>query len=158
MPRTRPDPFLLAAAGVGLVHAAASASWGLGSPWLASTVGDWAVTWRAEEPLLVGAVLLVVAAVKTAAAVLPLVRHRLPSPRWTTTACAAGALGLAVYGLANAAGAWLVLSGLVGDPTADPAALWGHAALWDPLFAAWGLLLLTGLRRTTAAVAAAPNP
>ncbi|GAA5146515.1 hypothetical protein GCM10023340_17530 [Nocardioides marinquilinus] len=147
LPSTRHDPFLLAAAALGLVHAAASASWGLGSPWLASTVGEWAVSWRAEEPLLVGAVLLAVAAVKAAAAVLPLVRDRLPAPRWTTSACWAGALGLTVYGLVNAASAWLVLAGVAGDGTADRAALWGHAALWDPMFAAWGLLLVVGLRR-----------
>lgn len=77
---------------------------------------------------------------------------RLPARPWRAL-CWAGAVVLVAYGVANTAGAWAVWAGLVDSPAADPAspdhaALLGHALLWDPLFALWGLLLCAGLARS----------
>lgn len=145
---------LLAAGAVGLVHATASASWALGSSWLVDTVGAWARDWRAEQPGTAALVLLPVTLVKVAVAVVPLlvVSGRLPARPWRAL-CWAGALALVTYGVANTAGAWAVWTGVVESPAADPTspdhpALLGHALLWDPLFALWGLLLGGGLVRS----------
>ena len=70
------------------------------------------------------------------------------------TSSTAGAGVLVVYGAANIAGAVIGLTGLAGEP-GDRAALWGHAALWDPLFLLWGLALAAALvteRRESAAL------
>lgn len=152
MPRRR--TLVLAAGALGLVHAAASGYWALGGSWLVDTVGAWAREWRAEQPVTAAAVLLAVTLVKAAGAVVPVlvVDGRLPARPWRAL-CWVGAGVLTVYGLANTVGAWLVWTGVVDSPAADPAspdhaALLGHALLWDPLFAAWGVLLGLGLRRS----------
>jgi hypothetical protein len=56
---------------------------------------------------------------------------------------------LVFYGTALAAVATAVLAGVVTPGgEVDRIGLTGHALLWDPLFAAWGALLLAGLWRT----------
>lgn len=140
--------WLLGACAAGLVHAGVSASWALGSPWLLDTVGQWAVDWRRDAPVNAALVVGVVALVKAAGAVVPVLveADRLPGRRWWRAASWAGAVVLVGYGLANAIGAWLVLAGVVDTHgTRDPSALVGHAVLWDPLFALWGVLLAAGL-------------
>lgn len=52
-------------------------------------------------------------------------------------------LVLAIYGVVLTAVGLVALTGVLGDPS-DPASLTGHALLWDPLFAMWGVLLLLG--------------
>lgn len=148
---------LAGAAALGLIHAAASAYWALGGDRLVDTVGSWARQWREDSPVTATAVLLTVTLVKVGGAVVPLLvaSGRLPRRPWRAL-CWLGAAVLASYGLANTAGAWVVLVGWVDSPAADPAspdhpALLGHALLWDPLFAAWGVLLGLGLWRGRAA-------
>lgn len=72
---------------------------------------------------------------------------RLPSPRVWRWLSWAGAAVLILYGAANTAGGWAVLSGLV-QPTGghDHDAVLGHAALWDPLFLLCGCLLALRLQ------------
>ena len=50
---------------------------------------------------------------------------------------------LAIHGVVLTAVGLVALTGVLGDPS-DPASLTGHALLWDPLFAMWGVLLLLG--------------
>jgi hypothetical protein len=149
------------AAACGLVHAAFSAYWAFGGLWLADTVGQWALDWYRAAPASAMAALLAIAAVKTVVALGPVVNeyHPLPGYRWWRLPCWLGGALLLVYGAANAVGAWLVLAGVVSTTSSDRPALIGHAALWDPLFALWGALLLGGMtasrgRRATASGAA----
>jgi len=70
-----------------------------------------------------------------------------------------GAGVLILYGAGNTLVAWAVLSGRITVAGGfDPAAQWGHAVLWDPLFFLWGALLAAGLwatrRRDSVATAA----
>jgi hypothetical protein len=53
-----------------------------------------------------------------------------------------GAVILVAYGVGNTVGAWIGIA--TGNGIS--AATLGHAALWDPLFLIWGLLLGLGLR------------
>lgn len=152
-------PSLRVACALGLVHAAASAYWAAGGSWLVETVGQWAVDWRQESPASAAVVLTLVAAVKAAGALVPLAVEagHLPGRRWWRAASWAGAAVLVLYGTANTVGAWVVLAGLL-DPSGpqDDAALWGHAVLWDPLFACWGVTLALGLRATRHATPEGP--
>ena len=139
---------LWAAAGVGLVHAAFSLYWALGGRWLLATVGPWAVHLADTAPLAGALALALVAAVKVAAAAVPLLNNgrRLPAPRLWWRLCALGAAVLVLYGGANTVAGLAELSGLLHPHGGyDHAAMLGHAALWDPLFLAWGLLLAWGL-------------
>lgn len=151
--------WLRLAALLGLVHAAFSAWWAVGGTWLLDTVGDWAVDLQAERPVAAGAGLGAIAAVKAAGALLPpLVERRrgrvgTRAATWSRTAVRSlswpGGVVLVAYGGLNTVVAWLVLGGVVvPDDGYDRAAMLGHAALWDPLFLAWGLALLLGLRAT----------
>lgn len=145
---------------LGLLHAAASAYWAAGGDALLSTVGRWAVRLRDEHSAAaLAAGLGAVALAKAAAAVVPWWNHRgrMPRPRLWRRLAWAGAVLLIAYGAANIAGGVVGLAGWAGEP-GDRAALWGHVALWDPLFALWGLALLAALvteRREGAAVSRA---
>lgn len=135
------------AAACGLVHAAFSAYWAFGGHWLAETVGQWALDWYRSAPASAMAVLLVIAGVKAVVALGPLINEHRPLPgyRWWRVPGWLGGAVLLLYGAANAVGAWLVLARVVSTTSSDRPALIGHAALWDPLFALWGALLLGGL-------------
>ena len=126
------------------MHAAFSAYWALGGRWLLETVGAWAVDLLDDSPVVAGAGLLLVAAVKLAGAWAPLLadQGRLPGNRraWRGLFWA-GAGVLVVYGALNTMGAWI---GIAID--GFTAARVGHAVLWDPLFLVWGVLLALGLR------------
>ncbi len=134
---------------VGSVHAGFSLHWALGGTWLVDTLGQtgdrldgggWGVALG----------LLAVAAVKGAVAWGPVL-----SRRWIGFAGGIArrlsifaGLVLAIYGVVLTAVGLVALTGVLGDPS-DPASLTGHALLWDPLFAMWGVLLLLGLGRST---------
>jgi hypothetical protein len=73
----------------------------------------------------------------------------LPGRRLWRWVASIGAAGLIAYGLLNVIVAWSVLTGLITTGTGyDAPAEFGHAALWDPLFLLWGLLLAGGLALT----------
>lgn len=141
-------PWFAAAAALGTVHAAASLYWALGGDALSATVGEWAVSWRAESPLSAGLALGVIGVGKLAGAWVPWVAARGGGPRHGLRIAAwLGAVLLVGYGLANTLAANLALTGVLG-PVGDLAATRGHAWLWDPLFLLWGLALAAGLRRS----------
>ena len=133
---------------VGLVHAAFSAYWAVGGRWRLDTVGQWAVDLADRSPAVSALGLGAVAVAKASGAVLPLLaetgrigRRRL----WRGLGWTGGTL-LVLYGGANTIAGWLVLGGVI-EPEGgyDDRAMLGHAALWDPLFAIWGTLLVAGL-------------
>lgn len=142
---------LVAAAAVGLVHAGFTIYWAVGGPRLLRTVGSWAVELVDDRPGVAGAVLGVVAVVKISGSLVPVLveagrvggRRRWRALEWI------GAAVLVGYGLLNVVVAWAVLGGLVTSADGyDRSAELGHAALWDPLFLLWGLLLAAGLAKT----------
>ncbi len=136
---------LLGAAAAGLVHAAFSLYWAAGGRWLLDTVGAWAVDLADRSPGPAVALLLAVAAVKIGGALCPLLNEagRLPGSAATwRRVFLAGAVLLIAYGGLNTIGAWI---GIAIDHTLTAPQL-GHAALWDPLFLLWGVLLLLGTR------------
>ncbi|WP_238009478.1 DUF3995 domain-containing protein [Dactylosporangium sp. AC04546] len=139
---------LMGAAAAGLVHAGFSFYWALGGRWLLPTVGQWAVAYAREAPVTAGLLLIVVAAVKCAVAILPVLasRRKLARPAvWRGLAWLA-AIVLTGYGALNSVVAWLVLGGaLRPEGGFERQAMIGHAYLWDPLFLVWGLLLGAGL-------------
>jgi hypothetical protein len=96
-------------------------------------------------------VLGVVAVLKIAGAVIPLRIETRPcrARRVWRRLAAVAAVGLMVYGLVNVVISWAVLGGLVTPEGGyDREVQLGHAALWDPLFLLWGLLLAGGLALT----------
>jgi hypothetical protein len=137
-----------AAALVGLVHAGFSAYWAAGGDWLLDTVGQWAVDLAARSPGVTALGLGAVALAKAAGAVVPVMSEtgRIGGRRPWRALGWLGGLVLILYGCANSVVAWLVLAGVI-EPEGgyDERAMLGHAALWDPLFAAWGALLVAGL-------------
>ena len=140
--------FLGGAALIGSIHAGFSAYWAFGGDWLLGALG--AVTDRFESgsTATIGA-LLAVAVLKGLLAWGPLLTRR-----WigfagiaVRKAAAFGGLVLAIYGTVLTVVGLVALTGVFGEPS-DPVALTGHAVLWDPLFALWGVLLLLGLAKT----------
>lgn len=132
---------------LGTVHAAWSLYWAVGGTFLLDTVGQWAVRATREDPALAFWGLLGVTAAKLAAAWIPLLAETgclLGRRIWRVLSWVGGA-GLVLYGGANAVAAGASLLGWVDAGVVDRTALLGHAFLWDPLFAAWGLALLLGL-------------
>lgn len=144
---------LLGAAAAGLVHAASSLYWALGGRWLLNTVGTWAIDLADRAPARAAVLLLIIAGVKIGGALCPLLNEtgRLPgSSRTWRRVFLAGAVLLIGYGGLNTIGAWM---GIVLDHTVTASRL-GHAALWDPLFLLWGVLLLLGIRAPTGPITA----
>lgn len=142
---------LWCAGGVALVHAGFSAYWALGGRWLLRTVGAWAVDLVHRAPLVSGVVLGLVAVAKVAGAAVPLLVEsgRLRGRTVWRRLELLGAVVLVGYGALNVAAGWAVLGGVLHSSGGyDRAAELGHAALWDPLFLVWGVLLAAGLRAT----------
>lgn len=130
----------------GGLHALASLSWGLGSTWLLDTVGQGAVELRRDPAWWVFAGLVLIGLLKIAGVAVPIANARglLPLPGVWRVLSWLGALGLLGYGVALTVTSWLALEGRFG-PVQDRRGLIGHAVLWDPLFAAWGLCLVVAL-------------
>lgn len=149
MTRRPAEIYLLSGAAVaGLAHAGFSVYWAFGGRWLLRTVGQWAVDYARDAPVLSGLVLAVVAVVKAAVAVVPLASTRvsLPHPRVWRSISWLVAVVLVGYGGLNSVVAWLVLGGVLRPGGGyDRQAMIGHGYLWDPLFLIWGLLLAGGL-------------
>lgn len=130
----------------GGLHALASLSWGLGGTWLLDTVGQGAVELRRDASWWVFAVMLLIGLLKIAGVAVPIANARglLPLPRLWRVLSWLGALGLTAYGVVLTVVSSLALAGLFG-PVEDRRGMVGHAYLWDPLFAAWGLCLVAAL-------------
>ncbi len=141
------------AAGVfGTVHGLFSLYWASGGRWLLETVGEWAIELAetAKSSLFLG--LGVLGVVKVLAAWLPLVVHaRADQRRGWRALFWIGAVGLTAYGLVNTVTALGVLAGVIKVVETDRLGLMGHAFLWDPLFALWGITLAAGLVRSRSA-------
>lgn len=137
----------VAAAGAGMVHAAASLYWAFGGTWLLNTVGQFAVDLQRTGGLEVRLMLVAVAAAKAAGAIVPWLDHaRPPAHRWVRVVSWLGAAVLLVWGGAGTVGAWIGVA--AGRSLRHEPALVGHALPWDPLFVLWGLLLAAALRRS----------
>jgi Protein of unknown function (DUF3995) len=152
---------LLGAAAAGLVHAAFSLYWALGGRWLLGTVGQWAVDLSRDRPVAAGTALTVIAGLKAAGALLPVLATggRVRWPRLWRRLAWPGSVLLAGYGGVNAIVANLVLAGgIQPDGGYDRPAMIGHALLWDPLFLIWGLLLAAGLYTTRGQPPRTPRP
>lgn len=136
------------AGAAGTLHAAASLYWALGGKWLLATVGQWAVDLSAESPLAAGLALGCIAVIKLLAAGIPVgvAYGRIRGARFWRAVSWAGGLLLIAYGGTNTIVSGAVLAGLIRPEGGyDPAAITGHALLWDPLFFAWGAALVLSL-------------
>jgi len=146
--RTAEVRLLMGAAVAGFLHAGFSLYWALGGRWLLPTVGQWALDYARESPVAAGFLLIIVAAVKCAVAIFPVLasQGKLARPRaWRGLAWLA-AIVLTGYGTVNSIVAWLVLGDVLRPEGGyDRQSMIGHAYLWDPLFLVWGLLLGAGL-------------
>ncbi|MGI8808439.1 MAG: DUF3995 domain-containing protein [Acidimicrobiales bacterium] len=137
---------------VGLLFAAFSVYWALGGMWLLSTVGrSFEEHGRAGD---VGWVLLgwVAAALKVAAAVLPvLALRRLTRAGWDRVVWVLAwlaAAALSSYGLVTTTVSLLVQFGAIQvSAGANHRAQAWHAFLWDPWFLVWGILVVAALVR-----------
>lgn len=143
----------LVAAGLGTMHAAFSAYWAAGGDWMLASVGAWAVEARDDQRASVVLALAAIAVVKLVAAWFPYLAEtgRLPWRRLWRGISWPGSVFLIVYGLANVLVSGAVLLGLLGEEPENREALVGHTVLWGPLFAAWGVALLLGLRASARA-------
>ena len=134
----------VAAAALGIVHAAFSLYWAAGGTLLVWSLGDDLVeSFRGREWLLapIGVVKLI-----GAVAPLALVRWGWPARVGTRSACWLGALVLVIWGGLNTLVGNLVLAGVIRPESGfDRSGMIGHAYLWDPLFLAWGAALTIGL-------------
>lgn len=146
MPRGAATAFW-AAAVLGTVHAASSIYWAFGGEWLLATVGQWAVEAAQSEDLWVFAGLFGIGLLKLAAAWIPLLAQtgRVPGRRLWRFLAWVGGPALVLYGGANAAAGTSVLLGWIDSEVADREAMIGHAFIWGPHFALWGLALTTAL-------------
>jgi hypothetical protein len=148
--RHRPGLTLLWLAAVaGGVHTAFSIYWAAGGMWLLNTVGEGAVELQRDNRPVAVLVLLFAALLKGAGAAVPLwteyrggdaLRRLVRGVSWV------GGVFLALYGSVLTVLAIAVLNGTITPAgEVDRTGLRGHALVWDPLFAVWGLLLLGGL-------------
>ncbi|GAA5532129.1 hypothetical protein Dalu01_00507 [Deinococcus aluminii] len=135
---------------LGLIHAAFSLYWAGGGRWLLNTVGQWAVELARQSPQQAAWFLLLIALLKAAAAIIPLLnaQGRMPWPKLWRAISWVGSVFLMLYGGVNTLTAWAVLAGVVRVASFDRASLLGHGALWDPLFFLWGLFLTLHLLQT----------
>ena len=130
------------AAGAGTVHAAFTLHWALGGTALSQTVGAAQIATIGDRLWL----LLPVGGAKLALALFPLLMWRRGWSALTGLALWAAAAGMLVWGGLNAVVAHLVLAGAIAPGADDDhAGMIGHAWIWDPLFALWGLALAVAL-------------
>lgn len=135
------------AAGLGTLHAAASFYWAFGGQWLLGTVGQWAVDASRGGSFWVFAGLFAIGVIKLAAAWIPLLAQggRVPGLRFWRFLGWIGGPALLLYGGANAIAAMSALAGWIDADIEDRDALIGHAFIWGPHFALWGLALTIAL-------------
>lgn len=139
-----------AAAVLGVGYAAVSLVWALGGTWLLDTVGGGlAEGGRNGSPLVIGALWAAIL-LKLVAAVLPLIAvdprliERLRRPVRLLTGIEAAIL--TGYGAVLTTVGLLVQADIItASADADHWALAWHAFLWDPWFAAWGILVALAL-------------
>jgi Protein of unknown function (DUF3995) len=157
--RTAPDArtrmvaarrFAFAAAILGTAYAAVSIMWGLGGSWLLDTVGgELAMGGRAGAPLVIFAlwaaiVLKLIASALPLLAVSPAVNDKFRRP--IRLLCGMEAVVLTAYGSVLTIAGILVHFGVIQSAAdADHRAIAWHAFLWDPWFAAWGILVTIAL-------------
>ena len=145
----------------GLLYAAISCYWGAGGTALLGTVGgSLARAGHRHETGVLAAVWLA-AALKTAAAYVPLRAVRAVDAGGGNRATVVLARGIAIT-LVAYGGIWggaelLVQCGAIHESaTADQRAYAWHAYLWDPWFLVWGLLVTAALWQSRRSVAARP--
>ncbi|WP_422934349.1 DUF3995 domain-containing protein [Sinomonas sp. P47F7] len=138
---------LWVAAALGLFHAAWSAYWAPGGTVMADSVGAWATDWARSAPGLASLALWGIAAVKAAAAVVPLLSElgRVPGRRLWRVVSWIGGTGLVLYGGLNVVVGAAVLTGVIPASGVEYGALRAHVFLWDPAFALWGAALCAAL-------------
>jgi Protein of unknown function (DUF3995) len=149
---------------VALAYAAISAYWALGGTWLLTTVGASLTT--NHRSIMLTSVVWAAVALKAAGALVPLLaclppRRSTWHPVLRVCAWAEGAL-IALYGFVFTSVELMAEVGMIHPgKTTDRRALAWHAYLWDPWFLIWGLLVITALLLTRAAVGtpdAGPQP
>lgn len=121
--------------------------WAFGGGLLLETVGQWAVEAVEECPRDALMILLGVSLVKLAGAWVPILAQRGTLP-WLHIWRILGWIGgpfLILYGGADTVAGSAVLLGLFDVDDTDQAGLVGHAFIWGPLFALWGMALTLGL-------------
>ncbi len=140
----------IAAAFLGVAYATVSLVWGLGGTWLLDTVGgELVIGGRAGDPLIIFAlwaaiVLKLIASALPLLAVSPGINGKLRKP--IRLLCGVEAVVLTTYGLILTIGGVLVHLGVIPPAAdADHRAIAWHAFLWDPWFAAWGILVTAAL-------------
>ncbi|MGO1736444.1 MAG: DUF3995 domain-containing protein [Leucobacter sp.] len=135
------------AAVLGTLHAASSAYWAFGGMWLLESVGQWAAQAAREGSFVVTVGLLAIALVKLAAAWIPLLAQagRVPGLRFWRFLGWIGGPALVLYGGANAVVGSAALAGWIDSEIVDQQAMMGHAYIWGPHFALWGIALTIAL-------------
>lgn len=140
----------IAAAFLGVAYATVSLVWGLGGSWLLDTVGgELAIGGRTGATLIVLAlwaaiVLKLIASAIPILAVSPAVKGKLR--KHIRLVCGVEAIVLTTYGLVLTMAGVLVHFGVIqAAADADHRAIAWHAFLWDPWFAAWGILVTATL-------------
>ncbi len=136
-----------AAAALGSLHAASSIYWAFGGKWLLETVGQWAVEAAQDRSFWVFAGLLAIGILKLVISWLPLLAETglLPGRRFSRFLGWVAGPSLALYGGANAIAGTGVLAGWIASEVTDRDGMIGHAFIWGPLVALWGLTLTTAL-------------
>lgn len=138
---------LWVAAILGTLHAASSIYWAFGGQWLLETVGQWAVEAAQKGSLLVFAGLFLIGVLKLMAAWIPLLAQtgRIPGRSFWRVLSWVGGPALILYGGAHAIAGASVLAGWIESDVTDRDGLIGHAFIWGPHFALWGLALTAAL-------------
>lgn len=139
--------YYYAAGTLGTVHGVFSLYWASGGLALLDTVGEWAIELVTSGSRAVMFGLGIIGVVKILAAWLPLLIEagRLPGRRAWRPLFWIAAIGLTAYGVVNTVVALAVLANVISVAEINQRGLIGHAFLWDPLFALWGMPLLAAL-------------
>lgn len=135
------------AAALGTLHALWSLYWAFGGSLLLETVGQWAVEAASETPVMAGLGLGLISVAKLGGAWIPLLAEsgRIPGRKvWRILAWIVGP-ALIIYGGADFVAGTAVLTGMVDFDVTDRAGLVGHAFIWGPHFALWGVALTLAL-------------
>lgn len=128
----------------GAIHAAVTLHWAVGGTAWIETIGDMADRFDGRESLLIA-----FAAAKGAGTAIIAWGILRPGRRSMRAAAWFTATVLVTWGGLNTVTATFLLVDVIPRPAdLDVASALGHAALWDPLFLAWGLAGAIGLWAT----------